>query len=155
MAKPAATQKVLPIERPADADPEAAKRAKDAADVAAVAAKEAERKAQDPISDPLNYGPYVTDHSPTMCFGRQVIEDYGGDVGRIPKYRFKRWYFRDKVVIDTFITQLQYDSADVEGRRAMCKKYGHRYAALGPDHHILPQSGQKFPSQIEQLGIGR
>lgn len=110
----------------------------------------------DPISEPLDYGPWAGGQNVAQCFGQAVIDDHGGDVSRLPKWRFRRRYLAQKVIIDTFLSQKHYDEAQVEERRAMAHKYGFRYAALGPSHSIQPHEDkarrEKFPSQVEQLG---
>jgi hypothetical protein len=125
---------------------ERAESRQDQADVAAVDQKQAEERATDKIGSVVDYGPYVTDQSPTQVFGAGVIDLFSGDVSRIPKWMFKRWYFRDKIIIDFFHTQRSYNEADVESRRKMARKFNVRYAALGPGMSYLTDLPQ-------QLGI--
>ena len=135
-------------------------------DEAVVAAKEADRKAQDAIGEPkgIDYGSFARGESVTQAFGEPVVRHFGGDLSRLPKWRFKRRYFGQRIIVDTFDTEKLYDEADVEGRRKLCKAMNYRYAALGPRHSVFPHKGAspeetkelraKWPSQVEQLGLG-
>lgn len=135
-----------PEETPSSEEQERAESGQDRADVAAMAQKQAAEQASDKIGSVVDYGPYVVDHSPTQVFGLAVIDMFDGQVSRIPKWRFKRWYFRDKIIIDFFRTKQEYEAADVEARRDMARKFKVRYAALGP--------GMSYKTDLpQQLGI--
>jgi len=127
---------------------ERAESGQDRADLAAMEQKKAAEQASDKIGSVVDYGPYVVDQSPTQAFGAGVIDLFDGNVSRIPKWRFKRWYFRDKIIIDFFHSQREYNEADVESRREMAKKFKVRYAALGP--------GMSYKTDLpQQLKIGK
>jgi hypothetical protein len=134
--RPASSGKKLNVSAPEEnPSPEAQERDesyKDRADEATLEQKQAEERATDKIGSVLDYGPYVVDQSPTQVFGAAVIEHFKGDVSRIPKWLFKRWYFRDRIIVDMFHNKRAYIEADVEARRALAKKFKVRYAALGP-----------------------
>lgn len=155
----AAIRKELHARTPEERTPEEARSAKDAADVALAEEAEAERKENDLVGEPLNWSAFVLDQNVAQCFGQAVIDDNGGDVSALPKWRFRRRYLGVKVIVDLFQTRGQYEAAQVEERRKMCSRYGFRYAALGPDHSVYPIEDKarraKFPSLIEQLGIGQ
>lgn len=104
----------------------------DRAEIESVEAKQAAAKESDRIGSVVDYGPHVVDQSPTQIFGMALINACNGDVRRIPKWRFKRWYFRDKIIIDYFSTKREYDEAQVEQRRKMAHQFGFKYGALGP-----------------------
>jgi hypothetical protein len=152
----ASRSKVLPLkDSPKKADD--AESAKDKADIAAAAQKETDRKAADKISQvpALEGQNYALDQSLTQCFGMEVIKHFKGQVDKIPTWRFGRWYFGAKVVVDTFRTQSAYDAAGVEKRRELVHTFGGRYAALGPSHTRLPHADKglraRFPSLVEQI----
>lgn len=137
----ASAGKVLKVTDQEDSEDLLEKR-QDQTDVAAAEQKKVEEKAIDKVGSVLDHAPYVLDQSPTQVFGAAVIEEFKGDVAKIPKWLFKRWYFRDRAIIDLFVTQRAYDEADVEARRALAAKFNVRYAALGPRHSYrtdLPQ----------------
>ncbi len=135
-----------PEETPSPESTERAESHQDRADLAALEQKKAEAQASDKVGSVVDYGPYVTDQSPTQVFGMAVIDMFNGDVSRIPKWLFKRWYFRDKIIVDLFTTPRAYAEADVESRREMARKFKVRYAALGP--------GMSYKTDLpQQLGI--
>lgn len=103
---------------------ERAERTRDQADISKLEQRLAAARAADKIGTVVGYGPYDTDQSPTQVFGMAAIN--------APDWRFSRWYFRDKMIVDLFRTKQAYAAADVEARRRMAKKHGVRYAALGP-----------------------
>jgi hypothetical protein len=123
-------------------------------DEAKVRAKVAEQKANDPISQPLDFGQFWAQVSPTQIWGRKWIDHFKGPG---PKMRFSRWYLGHKIIVDTFLTDKLYKEADVEARRSIVNEMGFKYAALGPQHsvkpHERPQLREKFPSLVEQLGL--
>ena len=102
----------------------------------------------------IEFAPCAFNQSPAQCFGSQVVVDCGG-TDTLPDYIFHRWYFGKKIIVDTFYTEAAYESADVEGRRAMAHKYGYRYAAMGPNQSRYPLADKKlrakYPSLVEQL----
>ena len=102
-----------------------------------------ERTQADKISKFMDKKCWVYDQIPTQVVP-DLISKLGGDTTKIPKYRFGRRSTAGPLVIDTFRDQRSYDAADVEGRRAWCKTYGVKYAALGPKHSLndlIPQLG--------------
>ena len=111
---------------------ESAEDRQDKADIARMEMRIIEAQANDKIGSIVGYGPYAMDQTPTQVFGSGLIESCKNDVSKIPDWRFTRWYFRDKIIVDLFRTKQKYQEADVEARRRMAKKYGLRYAALGP-----------------------
>lgn len=150
----ASSLKVLPVRGPQPANVQEARKRKATIDEAKVKAQVTTQRAGDPISAPINWSEFIADVVPTQIWGQQLINDFNGPG---PKYRFKRWYLGIKIIVDTFLTQAEYDAADVDGRRSLLKKYGYRYAALGPMHSVLPHENKelraKYPSQMEQLGL--
>lgn len=157
MGRPASLQKVLPVRQAPAPTTKDAERIADRASEGAAAAREAQRKAEDPAGLVLDHSPFARDQSVTQAFGGQVISDLGG-TEKLPRWRFSRFYFTHKAIMDLFPTQRGYDEAQVEERRAMAKRYGFRYAALGPNHSVLPHADKalraKYASAAEQLGIG-
>lgn len=132
---PASSGKVLSIRTGREPGLDALERAEndqDRADIAKVEQRQAEDRALDKIGSVVGYGPYVMDQSPTQVFGRGLVDACRNDVSRIPDWRFSRWYFQDKIIVDLFRTAAAYKEADVEARRRMAKKHGVKYAALGP-----------------------
>ena len=124
---PASSGKVLSVRAGEEAGLNALERIEDAqdrADIAKLEQRQAEAQAMDKIGTVVGYGPYDTDQSPTQVFGIAAI--------KAPEWRFSRWYFRDRIIIDLFRTLGMYKAAKVEKRRRMAKKYGMKYAALGP-----------------------
>ena len=124
---PASSGKVLSVRAGEEAGLNALERIEDAqdrADIAKLEQRQAEAQAMDKIGTVVGYGPYDTDQSPTQVFGMAAI--------KAPEWRFSRWYFRDKIIVDLFRTRQAYQAAEVEARRRMAKKHGVRYAALGP-----------------------
>jgi uncharacterized membrane protein len=103
---------------------ERAERAQDEADISKLEQRQASARAADKIGTVVGYGPYDTDQSPTQVFGMAAI--------KAPDWRFSRWYFRDKMIVDLFRTKQAYSEANVEARRRLAKKYHVKYAALGP-----------------------
>ena len=102
------------------------------ADISRIEQDKAAAQEADKIGSVVDYGPHITDQSPTQVFGMALIDACKGDVKRIPAWRFKRWYFRDKIIIDFFSRQQEYDAAQVEARRKMAHQFKFKYAALGP-----------------------
>ena len=155
---PATRQKALrlsqdhPRAKPADEE-----EAQDRADEEAVKDKVQAKKTADKIGqvEEIEHAPYASDQSVTQCFGMPIIEAYGGKVEDLPRFHFKRWYFGLKIIVDTFRSDKEYEAAQVEERRALAHKFGHRYAALGPFHsrypHGDPEMREKYPSLVEQL----
>lgn len=132
---PASSGKVLAIRAGEEAGLNALERIEDAQDRADIAKMEqriAETKAQDKIGTVVGYGPCFYDQSPTEVFGPGLVAACKNDVSKIPNWRFSRWYFRDKIIVDLFRTKQAYAAADVKARRRMAKKHGVKYAALGP-----------------------
>lgn len=132
---PAASSKVLSVmtgNEPGLNALEAEELRQDQNDIMRLEQRQAEARATDKIGSVVGYGPYVFDQSPTEVFGEDLIKTCKNDVTRIPNWRFTRWYFRERIIVDLFRTQAAYDGADVEARRRMAKKYKVRYAALGP-----------------------
>ena len=116
------------------------------ADESALEQRIAEERASDKIGSVLDYAPYVVDQSPTQIFGMALIDSVKGDVSRIPNWKFKRWYFGKKVIVDFFSTKQAYKEAEVEARRSMARKFKIKYAALGP--------GMSYRTDLpEQLGL--
>jgi len=107
----------------------------------------AQARADDKFLDVVGSADFVTDQVPTQIWGLKAVND--------PPYKFSRWYFRDKVLLDLFLTQEAYDAAEVEQRRALARGRGFRYAALGPMHSREPHKDAKlraqYPSAREQL----
>ena len=132
---PAASSKLLTI-RPADESTQDAQdrvdSAKDQSDLATLEQRKAEERASDKIGSIVDHAPYVMDQSPTQVFGMALINSYKGDAGKIPNWLFKRWYFRDNIIIDFFSSKRAYEDAEVEARRKMAHKFKFKYAALGP-----------------------
>lgn len=124
---PASSGKVLSVRAGEESGLNALERIEDAqdrADIEKLEQRKLEAQAMDKIGTVVGYGPYDTDQSPTQVFGMAAI--------KAPEWRFSRWYFRDKIIVDLFRTRQTYQAAEVEARRRMAKKYGVRYAALGP-----------------------
>lgn len=124
---PAASSRVLSIrtgDEPGLDAFERAERRKDQEDESKMQQRLAAARAADKIGTVVGYGPYDTDQSPTQVFGAAGM--------KAPDWRFSRWYFRDKMIVDLFRTKQAYSEANVEARRRMAKKYGVKYAALGP-----------------------
>jgi hypothetical protein len=125
--------------KPVEQDKDALESAEEARDMEMIA----QRTAADKISRFLDKKCWVYDQVPTQVVP-DLIAKVGGDITKIPKYRFGRRSTAGLLVIDTFRDQRSYDAADVEGRRAWCKSYGVKYAALGPKHSLndlIPQLG--------------
>ncbi|MFA5937596.1 MAG: hypothetical protein WC822_07000 [Candidatus Paceibacterota bacterium] len=132
---PAASSKVLRIrtdDQSGLSALEQAERQQDQADESALEQRIAGERASDKIGSVVGYGPFVLDQSPTEVFGPELIAACKNDVSKIPNWRFSRWYFRDRIIVDLFRVESAYKEADVPARRRMAKKYGIKYAALGP-----------------------
>lgn len=158
MSRPAAklrTPKIInkPVSAPQDDED-----ARNSAEAAEITEKVESVKKADKINQValLADGKYSIDQSLTQTFGMVAIDHYNGDVPSMPKWMFKRVYFALRVIVDTFRTEAEYNRADVEERRALAKKLGWNYAALGPNHSREPHMDailrQKYPSMVEQLG---
>jgi hypothetical protein len=152
-----ALQRVLRSKEEATTDE--AEQEKENQEVAAVAEKtEAERQA-DRIGqiEAIDHAQFQIDMSPTQCWGMPLIHYFNDEVETIPKYRFTRSYFGLKIIVDTFKSEVEYHSADVEGRRKLAEHFGWKYAALGPNHTRFPYNDEnlkkRYPSLVEQLGV--
>ena len=124
---PASSGRVLSIrtgDEPGLAALERAERTQDDADISKLEQRQALARAADKIGSVVGYGPYDTDQSPTQVFGPAALA--------APDWRFSRWYFRDRMIVDLFRTRAAYEAAGVEARRRMAKKHKVKYAALGP-----------------------
>ena len=108
-----------------------------------------ELRDSDKLGEFFDHAPWVANQNTTQVWGVKAAPE--------KVYTFSRWYFmaKDNALVDLFPKQELYDSADVEGRRAMAHKYGMRYAALGPNHsrapHTDPELRKQYPSMTEQL----
>jgi hypothetical protein len=115
-------------------------------DISRLEQDQAEAKQSDKIGSIVGYGPYDIDQSPTQVFGMPLIDRCKGDVDKIPNWKFSRWYYFDKIIVDLFYTDQAYKEADVEARRKMAKSFRFKYAALGP--------GMSYRTNLPaQLGI--
>ena len=104
-------------------------------------------RAADKLGEVMENSPLVCDQNTTQIWGAKACAE--------KQYTFSRWYFMGRAIVDLFITQELYDSAEVEARRALAHKYGTKYAALGPSHsrrpHADPKLRKMFKSMVEQL----
>lgn len=141
---------------PAETRAESQKRAHDESE-ADFNEKRAALLAADKFGEVMQNAPFASYQCPTQIWGVKAAAE--------KQYVFTRWYFmaKDNVIVDLFEKQEQYDAADVEARRALARKYGTRYAALGPRHSRFPVAIPKnekaadkairlsLPSLVEQL----
>jgi hypothetical protein len=109
-------------------------------------------KTADKFGEMMDHAPFVMNQSPTAIWGVKASGE--------KQYNFTRWYFmaKDNVVLDLFLTHEAYDAAEVEKRRDLARRFGTRYAALGPMHSRLPHKDaelrKQFPSLVEQIAQG-
>ena len=116
---------------PAETRAEGQKRAHDESE-ADFNEKRAELLAADKFGEVMENAPFASFQCPTQIWGVKAAAE--------KQYVFSRWYFmaKDNVIVDLFLTQELYDASDVEARRSVARKYGTRYAALGPKHSRFP-----------------
>lgn len=118
--------------RPQENSQDQADARQDREDTSRVEQKIAKDKAADKIGTLFDHAAFDVDQTPAQVFGMAVIDSVGGDVARLPRWRFSRWYFGIRTIVDLFHTKSEYKEAQVEDRRKMAHKFGFKYGALGP-----------------------
>lgn len=105
-----------------------------------------ERTKADKISRLLQSKAYLIDAGPTHVIPRAELEARAAKDPKflegLPKVRFSRFYLKERIVVDLFVTEKAYKEADVEARRAWCRSEGVRYGALGPTMNTIDLTPQ-------------